>query len=83
MDNPKDRLIINQQKQIRALQAQVAEVANDNIYLKKVLSIALRDNLGGAPVVVNRDRLAEATTEFDLDRNMGGDILVRVRAVYK
>jgi hypothetical protein len=83
MDNLKDRLIINQQKQIRALQADNHQLNQFNAELKKVLLITLQDNLGGRPAVINRQRLAETEGEFELTENIGGDILVRVRAVYK
>jgi len=73
------KLIIHQQQQIRALQSQVRQLEQDNAELKKVLLITLRDNLGGTPIVINRQRLNETAGEFDLDENFDGDLLVSIR----
>ena len=62
-----------------ALRQTARQLAADNTELKKVLVIALADNLGDAPVVINRRRMAETNGEFELAENYDGDILIRVR----
>lgn len=75
----KDKIIISQQKQIRALQAECHQLKQDNEYLKKVLSITLRDNLKGIPVVISQERFRETSPEFMLEHNFDGDLLIRIR----
>ena len=62
-----------------ALQQTARQLAADNTELKKVLVIALADNLGDAPVVINRRRMTETYGEFELAENYDGDMLIRVR----
>ena len=75
----KDQLILRQQKKIAELKAENHQLKQDNIYIKKVLSIALRDCLRGTPLVISPERMAEADTEFSLDTNLGGDQLIWAR----
>ena len=76
MADMQSQIIISQQKQIRKLEADVHQLAQDNDYLKRVLYIALRDVMQGTPLVISNERLSEAATEFCLDTNLGGDQLI-------
>ena len=74
-----NQLIAQLRRENAALQQTARQLAADNTELKKVLVIALADNLGDAPVVINRGRMAETNGEFELAENYDGDMLIRVR----
>ncbi len=71
----KDKVIVDLQKRVRALEAANLRHVKDNIYIKKVLCIALR-RMRGTPLVVSEEELSEAGTEFSLDENLAGDHLI-------
>lgn len=72
----KDRIIISQQKQIRALQAEAHQLKQDNAELNVILTIALQD---GKPIVVSRERYAETVPSIILEQNMDGGLIIRER----
>lgn len=72
-------LITRQRHEIAELKASNRQLEADNLELKKVLAITLRDSLGSSPIVISRSRLEEAAPEFALDENMSGDILISLR----
>ena len=76
-----NQLIAQLRRENAALQQTARQLAADNTELKKVLVIALADNLGDAPVVINRRRMAETNGDgdFELAENYDGDMLIRVR----
>ena len=74
-----NQLIAQLRRENAALQQTARQLAADNTELKKVLVIALADNLGDAPVVINRRRMTETNGEFELAENYDGDMLIRVR----
>lgn len=76
MSTIKDELIVRQQKQINELRTRNRQLEEDNLYIKKVLSIALRDYLRDTPLVISKERITNTTPEFSLDENMGGDTLL-------
>lgn len=79
----KDELIVRQQKQINELRIRNRQLEEDNLYIKKVLSIALRDYLRDTPLVISKERITNAVTEFSLDENMGGDTLLWAATSHK
>ena len=74
-----NQIIAQLRRENAALQQTARQLAADNTELKKVLVIALADNLGDAPVVINRRRMTETNGEFELAENYDGDMLIRVR----
>lgn len=74
-------LISKQRHEIAELKTSNQQLEADNLELKKVLAITLRDSLGSSPIVISRSRLEEAAPEFVLDENMSGDILIRLRRI--
>lgn len=70
----KDKIIISQQKQIRALQAECHQLRQDNAELNVILTIALQD---GKPIVVSRERYAETIPAFVLEQNFDGGLIIK------
>lgn len=71
----KDRIIISQQKQIRALQAEAHQLKQDNAELNVILTIALQD---GKPIVVSRERYAETVPGIILEQNMDNGLIIKL-----
>lgn len=76
MNDVKDRVIIEMQKQIQLLKRELKQEKEDNDYLLKLLAKALGDE----KIVAHDDEMREMPApKFLLEENMTGDMIISVK----